>query len=227
MTNRNDAQTNAPASPEVEFDEQGSGFGNLDDAVKPTVETRNPPAAQFAGNARSESLDTSDGISFDDYGLKDPFSEANMAGDLNYLQPKTLEAPPPRPGFVQRFVRFSEGGKTDEKNVAAKTQKQGWRPRKFQRIDAQGYAFSKVRGGEDYVIMINGHVLCERPAAVNDRFKEMYQQANHRMTDAERNQYKQQGEEAGGDTNVEFKNISQARTGYRPLPPVAPNRNKT
>lgn len=73
-----------------------------------------------------------------------------------------LEAPPPRPGFVQRWIRTAVGGKNDPKN-ANKKFREGWKPRLASTVPG-GFSPPTIAHGQfGEVIGVEDMVLCEMP----------------------------------------------------------------
>lgn len=82
-----------------------------------------------------------------------------------WLRQATLEAPPPRPGFVQKWIRASLFGKADPANVRNK-ERIGWVPRSPTTIP-KSHSMPRVSDGPQAgFIMVEGMILCERPLAM-------------------------------------------------------------
>lgn len=77
------------------------------------------------------------------------------------------DAPAPRPGFVQRYVRTSILGRADPKN-AAKSDRQKWKPRRFDTVpERERSRFSAYHHSVFGDVIMDGDVmLCERPERV-------------------------------------------------------------
>lgn len=94
-----------------------------------------------------------------------------------------LEAPPPRPGMTQRWIRTAVGLSADPKNVSRKF-REGWQPRKAETVP-DGYSppiisfqqFGDVIGVEDVI-------LCERPEKMTRQRNAYYRKKTQRMTQA-------------------------------------------
>lgn len=74
---------------------------------------------------------------------------------------------PPRPGFVQRWIRTKIRGEDDQSNVAMKMN-YGWRPRLLDTIP-KGIYVPKVDFNGINVVGIHGMILVERPAALHEK----------------------------------------------------------
>lgn len=90
--------------------------------------------------------------------------------DVDWKNPSLLDAPPPRPGMVQRWVTTAVRGEDDPANVA-KRLNQGWRPRKLDTVP-KDFAVPTISHGQfaGYIGVV-GMVLMERPAGLNDKAK--------------------------------------------------------
>ena len=87
-------------------------------------------------------------------------------------EPLLLDATniPPRPGFVQYWVRTMLDNKPDHGNVAKKLNR-GWKPRP---VDSAPQGVSPPKTSfEDFtnVIGVHGMLLMERPVELNERYK--------------------------------------------------------
>lgn len=79
-----------------------------------------------------------------------------------WVRPSSLEAPPPRDGFVQRWIRMTVRGAEDPRNVSLKT-REGWRPRPVDTI-AEEYAFMGSKAGmNEGRFIVDDLMLCEMP----------------------------------------------------------------
>lgn len=81
--------------------------------------------------------------------------------DIDFEMPGMLAAPPPRPGFVQRWMRTHIKGENDPANSMRKSAV-GWKPRKADTAPT-GSCPTVSYGSHGNVIGINGMILCERP----------------------------------------------------------------
>lgn len=89
-----------------------------------------------------------------------------------WREPRRLDAPPPRPGYVQRFVRFRSGSEEDAENFEEMLE-EGWRPRKRSSVRKvhELTANTHKQHGEYYVK--RGLILMELPEKLKvqrDRF---------------------------------------------------------
>ena len=88
--------------------------------------------------------------------------------DDNWEPPGLLDASklPPRPGFVQRWVRTKLNGVDDAANVGRKYN-QGWRPRPADTVPSGVYIPRIMHAGAS-VVGMEGMILMERPEKLHD-----------------------------------------------------------
>ncbi len=97
------------------------------------------------------------------------FSE--KVDDDAWKSPMNLQAPPPRPGYTQRWVRVAVQSEADVSNMA-RSFRQGFRPRRIDTVEDRS-AYSSISHGEHAgVIGVHGMILCERPVTVDKRHRE-------------------------------------------------------
>lgn len=84
---------------------------------------------------------------------------------------------PPRPGYVQRWVRTKLNGQDDAANIGRKYN-QGWRPRAASTVPKGTYAPKLMRDGSEIVGM-DGMILMERP----EKLHEAHARRNKNMAD--------------------------------------------
>lgn len=81
-----------------------------------------------------------------------------------YRPPSVLDAPPPRPGMRQRWVRTHLLGQSDPAHVHVRF-REGWSPRKADTIP-KGFGVPTLNHGQyEGCIGIEGLILCEMPLA--------------------------------------------------------------
>ncbi len=101
----------------------------------------------------------------------------------DWQRSSALDAPPPRPGMTQRWIRTAVGLSADPKNVSRKI-REGWQPR-LASTTPEGYSpptiafqqFGEVIGVEDVI-------LCERPLKMTQQRNAYYRKKTQRMTQA-------------------------------------------
>jgi len=84
------------------------------------------------------------------------------AAEADWSRPSELEAPKPRAGFTQRWIRVKLGNEEDARNSMRKF-REGWLPRQLDTVP-DGYSpptFSHSRMGN--VIGVEDLILCEMP----------------------------------------------------------------
>lgn len=108
-----------------------------------------------------------------------------------WTETSSLDAPPPRPGMEQRWIRVSVGDKNDPRNVSRKRREQ-WVPRALDTVP-EGFAPPTISHGSlGSVISVLDLVLCERPLSVGASRRKHFtakaarqkDAAMHRHTDA-------------------------------------------
>lgn len=102
------------------------------------------------------------------------------SAEAEWNRPSELEAPEPRPGFTQRWVRVRLGNEEDARNSMRKF-REGWLPRQLDTVP-EGYApptFSHSRLGN--VIGVEDLILCEMPINKAIQRNAYYQAKRDRM----------------------------------------------
>ena len=80
--------------------------------------------------------------------------------EFEWKPANTLDAPEPRPGFVQRWVRFMVGSDQDPKNWS-RSNREGWRPRSMDTVEKGFNAPTMNHGTLGTVIQVGDVILCE------------------------------------------------------------------
>lgn len=82
--------------------------------------------------------------------------------DQPYIRPTSLEAPKPRPGYKQRWIRVGMASNEDTKNLTRKL-REGWRARQSASVP-KGVHVPRISSGKFAgTIMVEGMLLCEMP----------------------------------------------------------------
>jgi len=101
----------------------------------------------------------------------------------SWQRPSDLEAPPARPGYVQRWIRTSLGAGPDPRN-AQKKFREGWKPREAHTAP-RGFSPPTISHGQfGEVIGVEGLVLCEMPERIHKQRQRHYADKTQRQTDA-------------------------------------------
>lgn len=82
--------------------------------------------------------------------------------DRPYIRPTSLEAPKPRPGFKQRWIRVGLSHNEDAKNLTRKM-REGWRARPSDSVPKNFHVPRITSGKFAGTIMVEGMLLCEMP----------------------------------------------------------------
>lgn len=103
--------------------------------------------------------------------------------ELDWRRPSMLEAPPPRPGYVQRWIRTSIGASQDAKNVSQRF-REGWKPRSADSVP-RGYTPPTITHGKfGEVIGVEGNILCEMPIKMARQREAFYERKTNQQTQA-------------------------------------------
>ena len=142
-----------------------------------------------------------------------------------WIRPSELEAPPPRPGFVQRWIRIRLGTTRDTARLR-KAQREGWRPVKASSMANSDHSLPIIRhdelGDGDYV-GAEDLILMEMPSRVNDQRDRFYKRKQARQTGAVERQVKGvHREEHLGFGQIAHRNVSQVRRGQGVARAVSP-----
>jgi hypothetical protein len=100
-----------------------------------------------------------------------------------WRRPSSLDAPPPRPGYVQRWVRYRSGNIEDIDNIE-KSMDQGWRPRK-RTTEKSGHELTARASGQygEYYVK-RGLMLMEMPEKLAQQRNAFYRKKLRSMTDS-------------------------------------------
>lgn len=113
--------------------------------------------------------------------------ELHPKADTPWAPPTSLEAPPPRPGYKQKWVRIAIFGRPDVQNMARKF-REGWIPRKANTVPKTFHVPSLRSGQFAGCIGVEGSLLCEMPVALVDQRNAHYRKRAEQMAqDIERN----------------------------------------
>jgi hypothetical protein len=127
--------------------------------------------------------------------------------DIDWRSPMALDAPPPRPGFEQRWIRMTlKGGEHDVQNVNTKS-RLGWTPRDPTTIP-EGQLFSSIStqaGAHGGVIRVGNMVLHE----IDKRLLKRQRQINMAKAQAQ--------EEAVVRSDTDKASREGQRAGYDPI----------
>jgi hypothetical protein len=98
----------------------------------------------------------------------------------DWVRPAELDAPEPRAGYTQRWIRIKLGNEDDSRNSMRKF-REGWLPRKAETVP-EGYApptFLHSRLGS--VIGVEDLILCEMPISKAEQRNAYYMQRRDKM----------------------------------------------
>ena len=109
--------------------------------------------------------------------------EVHEESNRPWVRPTSLAAPPPRPGFKQRWIRVAMYGQEDATN-AARRLREGWKPRPSESLPSNFPLPTIAHGQWAGCIGIEGMILCEMPETLVDRRNEYYADKTKRITDS-------------------------------------------
>ena len=142
-----------------------------------------------------------------------------------WVRPSELDAPPPRPGFVQRWIRIRLGNIRDTARLR-KAMREGWRPVKASSMGHTDHSLPIIQhdqlGDGDYV-GAEDLILMEMPERVNRQRETFYRRRQARQTGAIERQIKGvHREEHLGFGQVKMQNVSTTRLGSGQARRVSP-----
>lgn len=156
-------------NPEIVFPETKKAPTKAWDKAKPKGKRKNAKARATAHVTReAETREATAG--YDD-------------SDAPWVQPSSLDAPKPRPGMVQRWIRAGIRGKDDPINLNNKT-REGWRPRLVSSFPKNYPAVGMKSGQFPGAFVVNGMVLMEMPADRNAQRNAYYKKKQGKMTES-------------------------------------------
>jgi hypothetical protein len=141
-------------------------------------------------------------------------------GDIAWRQPMSLDAPPARPGYVQRWIRMAfRDGSNDTINVQGKS-RSGWAPRDPSTVPEGElfYALSTKSSADGGLIRVGNLVLHECPVDLIRRQRAFNKQRTRQQEESvsmETEKASREGVRAGYDPIVRDER-AQVTTGRRP-----------
>ncbi len=108
-------------------------------------------------------------------------ADIHAVEDRPWVLGQSLEAPPPRAGMRQRWIRVSTRGVDDPTNVARKM-REGWKPRPVESVPANFHLPTISNGEWAGCIGIEGSVLMEMPEKMAKKREAFYKQKTETIT---------------------------------------------
>lgn len=108
------------------------------------------------------------------------YEAADTYGDQVWRRPTSLDAPPPRPGMVQRWVRMTHRDGQDTINWSGKF-REGWKPRTPDTLPREFVHLTGAQQGSGSLITIGGMVLCEMPERTLQQKRAYIRELNRRQ----------------------------------------------
>jgi len=87
------------------------------------------------------------------------------SGSAPWVRPTSLDAPPARPGMVQRWIRRTVRGEADPKNLN-RVWREGWRPRSPDSLPDEWRVFANFANKNEGMIVVDDLILMEIPESV-------------------------------------------------------------
>jgi len=155
-------------------------FEGLSDtqAVAKVVKTRKPRSTLSLSKERLREP-VHEMRAYDSYALED----AGKTNDKPWVRPSSLEAPPPRPGFAQRWIRVAIRSEADPTNTSRKF-REGWKPRPADTVPPSHQVPTIAHGKWAGTIGVEGSILCEMPKTMRAKRNAAVAQKTAKVTDA-------------------------------------------
>ena len=127
-----------------------------------------------------------------------------------WVRPTSLEAPPARPGFVQRWIRVGTMGQDDPTNVARKF-REGWKPRPSTSVPATFHSPTIAHGKWAGCIGVEGMLLCEMPEKMRDKRNKHYQAKTDLVTNTIQEELQKQSRPGMPITQERTSSVSRGK----------------
>lgn len=102
------------------------------------------------------------------------------AHDEPWVRPAALQAPPPRPGYTQRWIRIRLGN-TEDVNNSSRKFREGWLPRRPSTVAKSDLPPTSSHPRLGSVIGVEDLILCEMPISKAKQRNAFYRQRIDRM----------------------------------------------
>ena len=135
----------------------------------------------------------------------------------DFEPPELLDAPDPRPGFVQRWVSTHIAGVPDVRNMARKANV-GWRPRSKDTVKAGIHAPTIAHGQFEGRIGVEGMVLMERPIKLHQAYARKNRRKIRELEEAVKNNLLNVHQPGVGLGQPTMETSSRVTQGNRPEP---------
>lgn len=104
------------------------------------------------------------------------YDATHQSENAAWVRPSSLDAPPARKGMTQRWVRKSNRGVDDPKNLN-RSWRQGWRPRSPETLPEEWRIYSVFADKTDGMIVVDDLILMEIDSRVLAKRKEAIEKA--------------------------------------------------
>ena len=142
------------------------------------------------------------------------------AYDEHWKPPGLLDAPDPRPGFVQRWVAVTIGGEHHALNVNRRMAEK-WRPRDPSTVPGGFQAPTISHGNFVGCIGVEGMVLMERPRMVHDAHAQRVRTETEKQMAAVKGELHREekiGDRAQGYSNIQGSSARRVTAGGQVMP---------
>lgn len=109
--------------------------------------------------------------------------------DFNWRPTMSLEAPPPKPGMEQRWIRFTAGGVNDPQNWSRAMRGQ-WSPRKLDTVPKGFNVPASVVQGLGEVVTVGDVILCERDRRIGASRRKYFRDLQKKQMAAAKRHFK-------------------------------------
>ena len=163
-------QLRAGASRHADEDQSGGADETdpLDDGFTEDHQTRGRVVARGSREQDSRHVD-------------EPGRDESDVGD-DWIDPSSLDAPEPRPGMCQRWIRASSFGQDDARNYSRKM-REGWKPRPADTVPSEFSIPVIEKGKLAGAVVVEGMVLCEMPIELAKKRSKAIQNRTERLTE--------------------------------------------
>ena len=103
--------------------------------------------------------------------------------EFEWKPANTLDAPPPRPGMAQRWIRFMVGADADPKNWSRAT-REGWKPRAVDNIPEGFNPPTMNHANFGTVVQVGDVILCEMDERLYKSRKKFFREKGLRQREA-------------------------------------------
>jgi hypothetical protein len=160
------------------------------DSRKPRVPDEGPPRVPVEEPPRVDALEPPDWDAPDERehatrvdAVADERATRRERTQRPWIRPSSLNAPPPRPGMVQRWIRVSIRGADDPRNVTMRS-REGWSPRPMDSIPADFQMLATRADAKGGHFVVDDLMLCEMPRETYEQRAAYYEDLTRKQMQA-------------------------------------------